>query len=87
MLKAERVVGTAVQISPNPTSSYCTVSYPLASAAALLTIYTVDGKKISDYNIAAGSTQRSIDVSELRSGMYFIVYKNGKQSNTCSFVK
>lgn len=77
----------AIKVFPNPLTTTCTVSYPLASEKALLSVYTVDGKKVTDYNVAAGSTQRSLDVSSLKSGMYFIVYSDGKQMLTGSFLK
>jgi hypothetical protein len=56
-------------------------------AHALLSVYTVDGKKVADYNVAAGSVQRTIDVAEFKAGVYFLVYRNNKQTITSSFVK
>ncbi|MGI8634191.1 MAG: choice-of-anchor Q domain-containing protein, partial [Segetibacter sp.] len=78
---------TGVKIFPNPVTTYCAISYPVASVNAKLSIITTDGKKIGDYNIAAGSTQRSIDVSALPAGHYFIVYKNDSQITSSTFIK
>lgn len=86
-LKAEKIPGWVLKIFPNPVTSNCTISYPLAVAHALLSVYTVDGKKVADYNVAAGSVQRTIDVAEFKAGVYFLVYRNNKQTITSSFVK
>jgi len=78
---------TQIDLFPNPVTTYCSVSYPVATANALLSIYWVDGKKVGDYNVVAGSTQRSIDVSELKAGNYLMVYKRENQKFTSSFMK
>ncbi len=76
-----------LQLFPNPVISYCTLSYPLATANAFVSIYTADGKKLSSYQVAAGSTQTGIDVSAFAKGSYFIVYNNGNKISTISFNK
>jgi hypothetical protein len=86
-LKAGKELVKGLKIFPNPVTSTCTVSYPLAAASSVLSVYRVDGKKIAGYGLPAGSTQQSLDVSALKNGMYFIVYTSGEQTVTASFVK
>jgi len=86
-LKGAKSSNAEVRLFPNPMSSLCTVIYPPAIVTAVLSIYAPDGKKIADYNIAAHSSQRSLDLSGLKPGMYFIVYKNDELTITRSFVK
>jgi hypothetical protein len=80
-------VDTKLKIFPNPVTTYCSVSYPVATDRASLSLYHADGRKIGEYTIAVGSTQRSIDVSVLSTGHYFIVYKNNDQTISSSFIK
>ncbi len=74
-------------IFPNPAINYVTVTYPTATAEARLSIYDINGKKISDQMIAKGSTQRSVDVTKLVGGVYRMVYQNGKQTMSENLVK
>lgn len=87
VITADAVVGKQLKMFPNPVGSFCSVSYPVAAGGALLSVYTVDGKAMGNYSIATGSTQRSIDVSGLKAGIYFMVYKNNNQTLTSSFIK
>jgi hypothetical protein len=86
-LRFDKTAGVHLKLSPNPATAYCTVSYPVATANAFLTIYHADGRKTGEYNIAVGSTQRSIDVSKFTTGYYFIVYRNNGHLTTSAFVK
>ncbi|MDQ6814001.1 MAG: T9SS type A sorting domain-containing protein, partial [Bacteroidota bacterium] len=86
-LKVDRFKATGMKIFPNPVSNNCSVSYPPAAVRASLLIVTTDGKKINEYAIAPGSAQRSIDVSGLSAGQYFIIYSNSEHTSTVSFIK
>jgi len=86
-LKGGEDIKTSLKIFPNPVTTSITVSYPVASAMASLRIIHADGKKIANYNVAVGSIQRTIDVSGLASGQYFIIYNNAEQTITSSFIK
>ncbi len=86
-IKAEASGLTTVKIFPNPVTTSFTVSYPAASEKATLSIVSADGKRIAEYIVAVGSIQRSVDVSELGAGQYFIIYKNGNQTTSGSFIK
>jgi hypothetical protein len=87
VLKAGKETAAQISIFPNPVSAQCTVSYPRANSNGVLSVFTADGKKIAEYIAAAGSTQRSIDLSELKRGTYFIEYTGIGQKITSSFVK
>jgi len=79
--------GSGITLFPNPATNYLTVSYPEASTRATMQIFLNNGTKVGDYNIAAGSVQRSLDVSRLHTGYYYIVYRNNGIAKTTSFIK
>ncbi len=78
---------TRLTVFPNPVATHCSVSYPVATTKASVSIYREDGSKVGEYAIAIGSTQRSIDVSSLNSGHYFMVYRNNHKTITGTFIK
>jgi len=78
---------SGVKIFPNPVTTSVTVSYPVASERASLSILTADGKKIGEYIVSVGSNQRTIDVSPLTPGQYFIIYLHSNQKCILSFIK
>lgn len=86
-LKKGLIVETGVKVFPNPVVGSCLVSYPVAFKNASLSVFRIDGKKIVDYNIVAGSTQRNVDIAGLSSGYYIMVYNNNQQTTTCRFIK
>lgn len=80
-------VASSLLIYPNPAVNFVTVTYPIANSDATLSIYQMSGKKVVDMVVAKGSTQRSVDVSNLTHGFYKIVYHNNNQIINGSFVK
>ncbi len=75
----------AINIYPNPTSSY--LNYMIANNEAVLSIVINDitGKEIFRNDNA--NTPVPINVSELSSGVYFITFKSDKNSTTKKFIK
>ena len=86
-IKKGLIVETGIKVFPNPVASYCLVSYPVAHKNASLSIIRLDGKKVGDYNIVPGSSQRSIDLAGLSNGYYIMVYKNNQQTISSRFIK
>ena len=67
-------------IAPNPTGAVTTLYYELAASSTLtLDLYDVTGKKVRNIipptSLSSGKYQKSIDVSPLNSGMYFVVMR------------
>ena len=60
---------------PNPTSGPVTLSYTLPDdiAAAVLTIYNVEGRAVCNYTVSGFEKQLTIDNSKLPSGIYYYV--------------
>jgi len=86
-IKKGLIVETGIKVFPNPVASYAQVSYPIALKNATLSIIRGDGKKVGDYTIVPGSTQRNVDISGLSNGFYIMVYKNNQQVFTSRFIK
>lgn len=72
-------------LSPNPTSDFIILNIP-ESASTLLTIYSINGVKCS--NFSWSPSQNKLDVSKLPNGMYFlnIQFKN-RESSVLKFTK
>ncbi|MBC7888459.1 MAG: choice-of-anchor D domain-containing protein [Ferruginibacter sp.] len=87
LIKMDKRAENTIKIFPNPVIDNISISYPTATANTSVSIFLADGKKIGEYKIAAGSTQRSLDVAELGRGLYIIVYKNDGITTTGSFLK
>lgn len=51
-----------------------TVNCPVTSRTAFIRVIGVDGKVLQTISIAAGTTKTSLDVSNLASGCYFVVF-------------
>jgi hypothetical protein len=67
-----------LRISPNPTSTYVQVDYPV-SGKATLQIFSVNGQLILTRELQGGSSTTLLDVSRLAQGVYSIVWTNGLQ--------
>jgi hypothetical protein len=72
---------------PNPTTNSITISHAIASLGAKLTALTIDGKTVFTKMVEKDATQSMMDVSNLPSGVYLLVYRNNNQSNSLRFVK
>ncbi|MDA3867029.1 MAG: right-handed parallel beta-helix repeat-containing protein [Salinivirgaceae bacterium] len=78
---------TSIKVYPNPAVSNLMVSFPSTTVDGTLSVFHVDGRKVMDYKLAKGSTQKSIDVSLFKRGIYFIILKSNQQSSTKFIVK
>ncbi|MBK0383572.1 T9SS type A sorting domain-containing protein [Pedobacter sp. SD-b] len=77
----------SISLYPNPAISEVTVSYPPATANSLLRIYGTDGKLYAEYPLLKESIFKKVDVSNLKSGYYIVIYNNSSTSKSLKFIK
>jgi hypothetical protein len=75
-----------IQVAPNPSSDFVTISFvPVNTGASTLTLTSMDGKKLMENNngicTAGQKYMRRIDVSKLPGGVY-LVQLRGVNSST-----
>ena len=75
-------------VYPNPATSVIKVTLPkIATNGAVLSVVSINGKRIATYPLAAGTVQTEINVSSLPAGSYLLMLENGNQKTTTLFVK
>jgi Secretion system C-terminal sorting domain len=71
---------------PNPAAKQLTVQYDNANSRAQISIYNLQGQKVVT-TVVTGSTQTTIDVSQLTVGTYMIEYRSDTEVWRDKFVK
>lgn len=61
-----------VEVFPNPATNNLIVSYPKLSIDASISVTSIEGKNVMNINAKAGSTQISLDISNINSGTYIV---------------
>ena len=79
--------GSNLQVYPNPTNSLLNVAYDTVQDPGSLSIFSVDGKRIQDYVVAAGNNFTSIDVGFLPSGLYILRFEVDSLRAATRFIK
>ena len=76
-----------VKVSPNPCSETLEISIDTdLSCSSKVKIYANNGQSIYQIEIPAGSNiNESIDISDLSTGLYFVIVKNGSKVRTATF--
>jgi hypothetical protein len=79
------------QMMPNPASDNITLSFvPLETGTSTLTIYTIDGRKVFEFNngsIEAGKQYtKKIDVSKYKNGVYLIRLQSADKATVRKFM-
>ena len=73
---------------PTPANNQVTIEYPLQATKGKVSLATIDGRTIKMMDAAQGSTQTSINLSGLNSGMYIIRFDDGAgKTETMKVVK
>jgi len=74
-------------ISPNPVSDIAIINHSIATAGSMLSIYTMEGKKVKAFAINTNSTQSTVNVSNLTTGKYIVEILQGNERNTAILIK
>ncbi len=81
---------TKPSLSPNPAKSSITISMFSESAKfAQITISDINGRTVQSLkaSLAAGHNKKTIDIVELKSGLYFVKINDGQKLTVLKFVK
>jgi hypothetical protein len=78
---------TALSVYPNPATEKIYIRKSIAAASEVYQVRNLAGVLVMQKTFAAGSTQNSIDVSTLTSGVYFLVRNNGTEQEMVKFIR
>lgn len=76
-----------IGIYPNPVQSSLNLNHPEANFDAIISIYAMDGKLITEKSVVKNSTQTILDASSLKEGQYILEYKNNGNKQVVKFIK
>lgn len=78
----------ALQLTPNPGNGNLTVVLPFMSKEqAVLQAVSVSGSLLLTKRLPSGLTSSNLNVTSLPKGVYLIVYRNGKQTISGTFIR
>jgi hypothetical protein len=76
-----------LQVFPNPAANTVTITHGKAGLRAMLRLVSIDGRQIKAQVTPAGSLQSAMQVSELTSGNYMLIFENNGKKTTTKFTK
>ncbi|MFC5282055.1 T9SS type A sorting domain-containing protein [Pedobacter alpinus] len=76
-----------LSVYPNPVEETLNVKHAAANASASFKILTADGRTVLQSAAGVSSTSSSINVSQLTSGAYLLIFDNQTDSSSIKFVK
>lgn len=77
-----------LEVYPNPARSVITVNHsPASSSDALMQIFSESGNRVLSQKIPQLSFKTNINVANLASGAYSIIYTNGNDKKVVKFIK
>lgn len=85
-----KVTGSAalkISVYPNPVAGNLVLAHPKAVKGASLKIVSADGKTLAVYSVQEQAIQTNINVYNLTKGNYFIIYQNGSEKQSSTFMK
>jgi len=88
-LKERNILNSIISVSPNPANNNITISYQLKqSSAVIISVFDITGKLITTLNQSglAGLNQSTIDIANLKGGLYFLQVNSGQDVVTKKFV-
>jgi hypothetical protein len=76
-----------ILIFPTPAVFNITLAYELLQNNATAQLYAADGQLLKTYELAAGSTQMTLNIGAMAQGVYIVVVNNNGKKITRRFVK
>lgn len=76
-----------LNLYPNPTQQVLTIEVDTHPTTRLLRIVGLDGSLMKQLEVAAGTTQLSVPVGELRAGLYLVKLSSATTIKTVRFIK
>lgn len=86
-LAARSVASTSLGVYPNPATDQLLVPHASASRAAQVLVYNATGAKVASQAAQPGTTETSLNLNALASGLYLVEYNDGGQRSTARIVK
>jgi hypothetical protein len=87
-LATHKAAGAAkLTAHPNPTHNQLTLEHPMATAAATVTVYGFDGRKLALIRSAPGTQQTTIPLDSLAAGNYLLLFSDGQRRSSTTIVK
>ena len=76
-----------ISVFPNPVANNMTINHTEATEGATISIVSINGSTVAQYNVAKNAIQTSLDVTQLVAGQYFIKFTDKGKSITTAFIK
>lgn len=77
----------SLSIYPNPVESSLSLSHPVTTNKAFAQIINLEGKIVLRQALSANTTTSQIDVSQLATGSYLVVFEDQLDKSTLKFIK
>ncbi|MES2775130.1 MAG: T9SS type A sorting domain-containing protein [Bacteroidota bacterium] len=78
---------TGLSIYPNPVVNTITLTHGKAGNNASVAVLNIEGKKMQNLQLTAGTTQTSFNVKTMESGVYLLQYSDDKRVETIKFIR
>jgi hypothetical protein len=76
-----------LSVVPNPVTDKMVVSHAAPAGRATISIVGVDGRQVKQTVVQRGVMQSFLDLTDLQSGVYTIVFTNGTEKLSLQFIK
>lgn len=81
------LVSTTLGVYPNPATDQLLVPHASANRGAQVLVYNATGAKVAGQAAQPGTTETSLNLNTLASGLYLVEYSDGSQRSTARIVK
>lgn len=81
------LASTTLGVYPNPAADQLLVPHASASRDAQVLVYNATGAKVASQAAQPGTTETSLNLNALASGLYLVEYSDGGQRSTARIVK
>lgn len=78
----DAILDQGISVYPNPAKLHLTIKNTSYLNLKSATLYDLSGRKVVEYDISSGSKLKSIDVSGVSSGVYFVKIASDEASTT-----
>ena len=86
-LATRSMVSTDLGVYPNPAQSQVVVPHAALSHDARVTVYNTVGAQVASFVAKAGTSQTTVSLEALSSGLYLVEYTNGQERSSARVVK
>lgn len=73
-------VSTSIEVYPNPVRSTTVVQHPKAGNGSRMQVVNLNGQVMMDMQLAANTVVTPLNLTGLKSGTYYVVYRSGAET-------